>query len=109
MNTYYQDHNNLPIAFVVSYIMQNIAFSRVLKMNGRVWEFNFRKLPGEPNAFHTDFTDAKDARVQFILFLDTDGSWKIKGALVPAWILKEITALTNVIEEQVTVAARFAL
>ena len=86
--------------------MQNIAFSRVLKMNGRVWEFNFRKLPGEPNAFHTDFTDAKDNRVQFILFHDIDGTWKIKGTLVPSWVLNEIPMLSNVIDEHVIVGTR---
>jgi hypothetical protein len=100
------DYINLPTAFVVSYSMQNIAFSRVLKMNGRVWEFNFRKLPGEQNAFHTDFTDAKDNRVQFVLFHDIDGTWKIKGTLVPSWVLNEIPMLSNVIDENVTIATR---
>jgi hypothetical protein len=91
-------------AFRVNYIMPNIAFTKVLKMNGRVWEFNFRKLPGEEFAFHTDFTDAKDNRVQFILFRDAGDSWKIKG-VVPAWIPSEIGLLRDAINENVAMPA----
>ena len=79
--------------------MNNIAFSKVLKMNGRLWEFNFRKLPGDSNEYHTDFTDAKDNRIQFILFHDQRGAWQVRGSFIPTWIIDDIALLGQAIDE----------
>jgi hypothetical protein len=84
--------------------MNNIAFSRVLKIDGRLWEFNFRKLPGDSNDYHTDFTDARGNRVQFIVYKDEQNQWQAKGAFIAEWILNDVQLLGNAIEENSLIA-----
>jgi hypothetical protein len=81
--------------------MPNIAFTRILKINNRVWEFNFRKLPGDHLNYHVDFTDAKNERVMFSMYKDAHGRWHVTGSNLPMWILNEEVVLGSAIEEVV--------
>jgi hypothetical protein len=79
----------------------NIAFSRIIKINGRLWEFNFRKLPIGGNQFHVDVTDEKGRRLFFNLLRDETGSWRSNTSGLPEWVVQSEKVLGNVIEESV--------
>lgn len=65
--------------------MINITFSKYVKMNGRLWEVNFRKLPRAQNLFYADTATLQGERIIFEMECD-NGTWKLKGNLVPEWL-----------------------
>jgi hypothetical protein len=78
----------------------NIAFSKILKINGRQWEFNFRKLPSASENFHVDVTDERGRRVFFQLTREDSGHWHTSASQVPAWIQQSEDMLGTVIDEE---------
>ena len=80
--------------------IKNIQFTRVLKAEGRMREFNFRKPNGREQALCT--VDVSDDRGQRIVFnMDKiDNSWKIVQKNLPAWIVAMETKLDEMIEEE---------
>lgn len=81
----------------------NIAFSKIIKINGRLWEFNFRKSPAELNHFHVDVTDEKGRRIFFHLQKNESGTWKSPEAGLPDWVIQSENVLGTVIEEEAVV------
>ncbi|HEX2532215.1 MAG TPA: hypothetical protein VHK69_00690 [Chitinophagaceae bacterium] len=79
--------------------MTNLAFTRILKIVDRQWEFNFRKLPGDELLFHGDVTDAKGARILFQMYRDENGSWRARGANLPLWIIAAEDQMGAAIEQ----------
>lgn len=79
----------------------NIAFSKIIKINGRLWEFNFRKYPAAADNFHVDVTDEKGRRLFFNLQKTEGGSWSTPSAELPEWVRQSETLLGSVIEESV--------
>lgn len=80
----------------------NIAFSKIVKINGCLWEFNFRKYPASSNNFHVDVTDEKGRRLFFNLQKNENGSWKTGATELPEWVRQSETVLGSVIEESVS-------
>lgn len=80
--------------------VRNIQFSRIIKAEGRMREFNFRKPNGRDLAPCT--VDTSDDRGQRIIFtMQKEGeSWKIVSQQVPAWILQLEDRLSELIEEE---------
>ncbi|MEP7257584.1 MAG: hypothetical protein ABI687_04335 [Flavitalea sp.] len=80
--------------------IKNIQFTRVVKAEGRMREFNFRKPNGREQALCT--VDVSDDRGQRIVFnMDkTDNSWKIVQKNLPPWIVAMETQLDEMIEEE---------
>jgi len=77
---------------------KNIQFSRLIKVNGQLKEFNFRKPTPESKIYNVDIGDERGNR--FIWSMEqADGQWKIKGGLLPGWIVESETLLDAAINE----------
>jgi hypothetical protein len=66
--------------------MINVTFSKFVKMNGRLWEVNFRKLSKGTNVFYADTATLQGERIQFQLEQPEGGDWKISGSGLPEWL-----------------------
>jgi len=68
--------------------VKNVQFTRVLKAEGRMREFNFRKPNGREPALCT--VDVSDDRGQRIIFTmqkdDTSNTWRIVPQALPVWV-----------------------
>jgi hypothetical protein len=84
--------------------VKNIQFTKLLKVEGRLREFNFRKLGGVNEGFFT--VDVVDDRGNRILFRmqKTDGNWKLVQQPLPRWIADVETQLHEIIEEELRIA-----
>ena len=80
--------------------IKNIQFTRLIKVDGQLKEFNFRK----PNAmiegpFTVDTIDARGNRIIFNMEMN-DNNWHISNGNPPAWITQNEHALHEIIEEE---------
>jgi hypothetical protein len=80
--------------------IKNIQFTRLIKVDGQLKEFNFRK----PNAmvegpFTVDTIDARGNRIIFNMEMH-DSGWHITTASLPAWITDNEHALHRIIDEE---------
>jgi hypothetical protein len=84
--------------------VKNIQFTKLLKVEGRLREFNFRKLGGVNEGFFT--VDVVDDRGNRILFRmqKTDGNWKLVPQPLPRWIAEVEAQLHDLIEEELRIA-----
>jgi hypothetical protein len=82
--------------------VKNVQFTRVLKAEGRMREFNFRKPNGRETALCT--VDVSDDRGQRIIFTmqkdDSSNTWKILPQPLPVWITQLEGKLSEFIEEE---------
>jgi len=62
--------------------IKNIQFTRLIKADGHLREFNFRKLTG----------------------FQKDGVWKIVHQPLPEWVIKNETVFNDIIEEELRAA-----
>lgn len=62
----------------------NIAFTLVIKINGRLKEFNFRKR--NDSLYDANTNDEYSIRYYFQLKKEEPGSWQIVGQSLPQWI-----------------------
>jgi hypothetical protein len=83
---------------------KNIQFTRLLKVDGRLREFNFRKLGG-PNEgiFTVDTVDDRGNRLMFRMKKD-DEVWKILPIVMPQWILENEGNFHLLIEEELKIS-----
>jgi hypothetical protein len=80
--------------------IKNIQFTRMLKAEGRLREFNFRKLSGlQEGLFTIDVVDDRGNRIMFRMQKDDHG-WKIVPQPLPDWIAKSERQLNDLIEEE---------
>ena len=80
--------------------VKNIQFTRLIKCDGQLKEFNFRKPNGKPEGLFTvDVIDARGNRIIFNMEM-IDMTWKITTDQLPAWILQSETAYHEIIEEE---------
>ncbi len=78
---------------------RNIQFSRLIKINGQLREFNFRKATPESKIYNVDIGDERGNR--FIWSMEErDGQWKIQGGLLPTWIVDCESSLDAAIHEE---------
>lgn len=82
--------------------VKNVQFTKVLKAEGRMREFNFRKPNGREQALCT--VDVSDDRGQRIIFSmqkdDSNHTWKIVPQPLPVWITQLENKLSELIEEE---------
>lgn len=78
--------------------MINVTFSKYVKMNGRLWEVNFRKLSRGTNLYYADTATLQGERLPFEMQQE-DGTWKIKGNNLPQWILQYEQSIGSAIEQ----------
>ena len=82
---------------------RNIQFTRLIKIGGRLREFNFRKgAPGLEGLFTVDVLDAESPQGNRIIFKmkNSGNEWQIIDAALPAWIMQTETTLHQVITEE---------
>ena len=79
---------------------KNVQFTRLLKAEGTVREFNFRKTVNEGKVrFHVDVTDDRSNRLSFYMQKD-DVDWKIQSQELPSWVIKSEKGLHDLIEQE---------
>lgn len=84
-------------------VAKNIQFSRLIKANGRLCEFNFRKMTGlHEGLFSIDVADDRGNRILFKMEKE-EGFWKIISESLPFWITDACTQLHEKIEEMLIV------
>jgi hypothetical protein len=81
--------------------VRNIQFTRLLKVNGRLREFNFRKLGGANEGFFTvDVSDDRGNRIIFRMQKEND-TWKlVMSQPLPAWVIEKEANFHELIEEE---------
>ena len=80
---------------------KNIQFTRLVKADGRLREFNFRKYRADDGEFlfSVDVVDDRGNRILFRMRKD-DGMWKIVAAPLPAWVTGNEKVFDELIEEE---------
>ena len=87
----------MPIQFV-----KNIQFSKLIKAEGRLREFNFRKTgTGSEEKCSVDTVDDRGNRIIFSMFRE-GGSWKLNSTLLPKWICQYEVQLNDAIEDEIS-------
>jgi hypothetical protein len=76
----------------------NVTFSKLVKLDSRQWEVNFRKLPTLPYQFHADTATLQGERIQFSIYRESDSSWRIAGRDIPEIISHSSDKLGSALE-----------
>jgi hypothetical protein len=86
--------------------IRNIQFTRLVKAEGRLREFNFRKFRGEGNEwmFSIDVADDRGNRIIFRMRKEDNG-WKLVPGKWPAWIVSNENIFNELIEEELKQAS----
>ena len=80
--------------------IRNIQFSKVIKTDGRMREFNFRKPNGLlEGIFTVDVGDDRGNRIIFKMQKE-DNTWKIVAQSLPSWIAENEATFSDLIEEE---------
>ncbi len=80
--------------------IKNIQFSKLVKAEGRLREFNFRKPNGlQEGLFTVDVSDDRGNRIVFHMQKE-DKTWKIMQQQLPSWIRDYETHYNALIEEE---------
>jgi hypothetical protein len=83
---------------------KNIQFTKLVKADGKLKEFNFRRVNGLHEAtFTIDVSDERGNRIMFRT-QKNDGHWKIQDSLVPDWIRAVEAQFDEIIEEELKYA-----
>ncbi|MEO8583081.1 MAG: hypothetical protein ABI415_04740 [Flavitalea sp.] len=82
--------------------VKNIQFTKVLKADGRMREFNFRKPNGREQALCTvDVSDDRGYRIVFSMEKE-NSNWKILPQSLPKWVAELESKLDQLIEEELS-------
>jgi hypothetical protein len=86
--------------------IKNIQFTRLVKADGRLREFNFRKFNGGEGEllFSIDVVDDRGNRILFRMHKE-DNAWKILPGQFPAWVMLNENSFNNLIEEEMREAS----
>jgi hypothetical protein len=81
--------------------IKNIQFTRLVRADGRLREFNFRKYRGEEGEllFSVDVVDDRGNRIIFKMKKE-DTSWKIIPSPLPGWVTNNEKVFNELIEEE---------
>ena len=78
--------------------VKNIQFTRTIKADNRLREFNFRKLGGlQEGIFTVDVVDDRGNRIMFRMQKD-DNTWRIVNQPLPEWIISSERVFNDLIE-----------
>jgi len=75
----------------------NIAFTLLIKVQGRLREFNFRKRLD--NYYDTNTNDEYSIRY-FFRMEKNEGGWHIAGKDLPGWITENESAISLALEQK---------
>lgn len=81
--------------------IKNIQFTKLIKADGRLREFNFRRYNSgnQPAIFSVNVVDNRDNRILFEMQKE-DNVWKIIKQQLPPWIVENETNFHESIEEE---------
>ena len=81
--------------------IKNIQFTKLIKADGRLREFNFRRYHSgkEPAIFSVNVVDNRDNRIIFEMHKE-ENTWKIIKQPLPQWILENETNFNVCIDEE---------
>ena len=80
--------------------INNIHFTRLQKINGRLREFNFRKIKDPQfELFSVDVCDDRGNRIMFRMQKENN-AWKIILQPLPEWIFNNEGNLSELIEDE---------
>lgn len=80
--------------------VKNIQFTRLIKAEGRLREFNFRKMILlQETLFSIDVVDDRGNRVMFRM-RKQDTDWAIIPQPVPNWVQEQEKMLSDMIKEE---------
>jgi len=84
---------------------KNIQFTRTIKADNRLREFNFRKLGGiQEGVFTIDVVDDRGNRIMFKMQKEAKG-WALQtGTPVPEWVRIVAPQFNDLIEEELRMA-----
>lgn len=80
--------------------VKNIQFTRLIKADGRLREFNFRKMTLlQETLFSIDVVDDRGNRVMFRM-RKQDNDWVIIAQPLPTWVQEQEQVLSDMIKEE---------
>jgi hypothetical protein len=81
-------------------VLKNVQFSKLIKAEGRLREFNFRKSNGIAGAvYHVDVSDDRGNRY-YLTLLSVDNVWTVQEENLPPWIVEAVPQFNPAIQEQ---------
>jgi hypothetical protein len=81
-------------------VLKNVQFSKLIKAEGRLREFNFRKSNGIAGpVYHVDVSDDRGNRY-YINMLLVENTWTVQEKNLPPWIQEAVGQLHPAILEQ---------
>ncbi len=81
-------------------VLKNVQFSKLIKAEGRLREFNFRKSNGIAGPiYHVDVSDDRGNRYYINLQLE-DNTWTVQEKNIAPWIKEAIPHFHPSIQEQ---------
>lgn len=82
------------------HFVKNVQFTKMVKANGKLKEFNFRKLKkNDQQLFTVDVSDDRGNRIIFTMET-VDGKWTILEDNLPDWITENEDRLNELIKEE---------
>jgi len=92
--------NRIPQILESMNFQKQVQFSRHIKADGRLKEFNFLKLNNvEMPTYSVDVSDERGRR--YIFKLRNDGEqWKISGEELPDWLMRAEDTLQEALDAQ---------
>ena len=84
--------------------IKNIQFTKLVKADGQLREFNFRKISGSKEGmFSVDVSDDRGNRKMFKM-QKTNNAWTIiKETQLPEWIWQNESVFNELIEEELRI------
>lgn len=81
--------------------IKNIQFTKLIKADGRLREFNFRRYNSakQPEIFSVNVVDNRDNRIIFEMQKE-ENTWKIIKQQLPTWIIENEANFHESIEEE---------
>lgn len=80
--------------------VKNIQFTKLIKVDGRLKEFNFRKPNSkQEGTFTVDVMDERGARIIFNME-KKESNWRITDQQLPHWVLESEHAFQEIIDEE---------
>ena len=83
---------------------KNIQFTKLVKADGRLREFNFRRVNGlQEGLFTVDVSDDRGNRIMFRME-QKEGKWRIQDQPLPDWVKNSEPAFHELIEEELRIS-----
>ena len=82
------------------HFVKMVQFTRLVKAEGRLREFNFRKIKNaDDETFSVNVCNERGDRILFNM-QKKDNGWRIQSTEIPKWILQHEKNLNEVIEDE---------